>query len=224
MAAWRGVLKHLKSPGVRDDEQVRTFKVSNDPKFAEKVTDVVGLYMNPPDKALVLCVDEKSQIHFIPTSSSWLNLVERFFAEITGKKIRCGAFASVAELMVNVGVKAIERGSPWLANCTGSTRSRYKGLDSLCEALASNAVAGLALGGIFSLFLCEHGLLVVTQLSQTRQLVVTQLGQPVTLVLDPLPIGVALRNHRGLGRRRLGVASARRNEDVRRASHEQQTE
>jgi transposase len=165
---------------------VRTFKVSNDPKFAEKVTDVVGLYMNPPDKALVLCVDEKSQIqalhrtqsglplkkgrvatmthdykrnstttlfaalnvkpgevigkclprhrakefikflnkidtvvdkvldvhlildnygthktkavqnwlkrdkrfkmHFIPTSSSWLNLVERFFAEITGKK------------------------------------------------------------------------------------------------------------------------------------------
>jgi hypothetical protein len=41
---------------------VRTFKVSNDPKFSEKVTDVVGLYMNPPDKALVLCVDEKSQI------------------------------------------------------------------------------------------------------------------------------------------------------------------
>ena len=41
---------------------IRKFKLSNDPKFAEKVTDVVGLYMNPPDKALVLCVDEKSQI------------------------------------------------------------------------------------------------------------------------------------------------------------------
>ena len=49
---------------------VRTFKVSNDPKFIEKVTDVIGLYMNPPDKALVLCImpgaclrhDEKSQI------------------------------------------------------------------------------------------------------------------------------------------------------------------
>ena len=186
---------------------VRTFKVSNDPKFEEKVTDVVGLYMNPPDKALVLCVDEKSQIqaldrtqpglpmkkghaatscrrrafgtmthdykrhgtttlfaaldvktgfvigackprhrakefisflrkidratakhldlhlimdnysthktaevkawlakhprfklHFIPTSSSWLNLVERFFAEITDKRIRRGVFTSVAEL------------------------------------------------------------------------------------------------------------------------------
>jgi transposase len=181
---------------------VRTFKVSNDPQFAEKVTDVVGLYMNPPDKALVLCVDEKSQIqaldrtqpglplkkgraatmthdykrngtttlfaalnvktgevigeclprhrakefvkflnkidtavdkllsvhlivdnysthktkavrnwlkrhkrfkmHFIPTSSSWLNLVERFFAEITGKRIRRGAFASVAELIAAI--------------------------------------------------------------------------------------------------------------------------
>lgn len=178
--------------------RIDTFKVSNDPRFEEKVVDVVGLYMNPPDKAMVLCVDEKSQIqaldrtqpglpmkkgraatmthdykrhgtttlfaaldvksglvigecqprhrakefirflktidrivhkhlavhlimdnyathktaevkawldnhprfkaHFIPTSSSWLNMVERFFAEITGKRIRRGAFASVAEL------------------------------------------------------------------------------------------------------------------------------
>ena len=38
------------------------FKISNDPKFEEKVRDVVGLYLNPPDRALVLCVDEKSQI------------------------------------------------------------------------------------------------------------------------------------------------------------------
>ena len=177
---------------------VRTFKISNDPKFAEKVVDVVGLYLNPPERALVLCVDEKSQIqaldrtqpglpmkkgraqtmthdykrngtttlfaaldvktgqvigeclprhrakefvkflskidaavdkgldvhlvldnysthktsrvqnwlkrhkrfklHFIPTSSSWLNLVERFFALITEDAIRRGVFKSVAEL------------------------------------------------------------------------------------------------------------------------------
>ena len=176
----------------------RTFKLSNDPHFEERVRDVVGLYLNPPDKALVLSVDEKSQIqaldrtqpglplkkgragtmthdykrngtttlfaalnvldgsvigdcmprhrakeflaflkqinretpkhldlhlildnykthkteavkhwlakhprfkfHFIPTSSSWLNLVERFFAEITGKRIRRGVFKSVPEL------------------------------------------------------------------------------------------------------------------------------
>ena len=177
---------------------VKTFKVSRDKNFAAKVEDVVGLYLNPPDKALVLCVDEKSQIqaldrtqpglplkkgragtmthdykrngtttlfaalnmldgrvigtclprhrrreflrflrlidqktpqgldlhlvvdnyathktpavkrwlkahprfhlHFTPTSASWLNMVERFFAEITRNRIRRGAFKSVAEL------------------------------------------------------------------------------------------------------------------------------
>ena len=40
----------------------KTFKLSRDPKFLDKLTDVVGLYLNPPDKAIVLCVDEKSQI------------------------------------------------------------------------------------------------------------------------------------------------------------------
>ena len=177
---------------------VKTFKVSRDKNFTAKVEDVVGLYLNPPDKALVLCVDEKSQIqaldrtqpglpmkkgragtmthdykrngtttlfaalnmldgsvigtcmprhrhreflrflrlidqqtpagldlhliadnyathktpavrrwikahprfhlHFTPTSASWLNMVERFFAAITRNRIRRGAFNSVAEL------------------------------------------------------------------------------------------------------------------------------
>ena len=40
----------------------KTFKLSRDPKFLEKLTDVVGLYLNPPDQTIVLCVDEKSQI------------------------------------------------------------------------------------------------------------------------------------------------------------------
>src|SRR5512138_443503 len=42
--------------------RTKTFKLSRDPKFLEKLTDVVGLYLNPPDKALILCIDEKSQI------------------------------------------------------------------------------------------------------------------------------------------------------------------
>lgn len=42
--------------------ELRSFKVSNDPHFEEKVVDVVGLYMNPPDKALVLCVDGAQQL------------------------------------------------------------------------------------------------------------------------------------------------------------------
>lgn len=44
--------------------RVDTFKVSNDPLFEEKLIDVVGLYLNPTDQAIVLCVDEKSQIQF----------------------------------------------------------------------------------------------------------------------------------------------------------------
>ena len=42
--------------------RIRTFKLSRDPRFVEKLTDIVGLYLNPPEKAVVLCVDEKSQI------------------------------------------------------------------------------------------------------------------------------------------------------------------
>lgn len=178
---------------------VRTFKVSNDPRFAEKLVDVVGLYLNPPEHAIVLCVDEKSQIqaldrtqkslplypgrcgtmthdykrngtttlfaalnvaegivigecmprhrhqewikflkridastdpdldlhliadnycthkhpkvqrwldrhprihmHFIPTSSSWLNLVERWFRDLTDRRLRRGVFRSVPALI-----------------------------------------------------------------------------------------------------------------------------
>ncbi len=76
----------------------RTFKISNDPQFERKLWDVIGLYLNPPAKALVLCCDEKSQcqalkkwmkrhprfiLHFTPTDSSWMNLVERFFVDLT---------------------------------------------------------------------------------------------------------------------------------------------
>jgi hypothetical protein len=42
--------------------QVRTFKLSRDPQFQEKLEDIVGLYLNPPEHAIVLCADEKSQI------------------------------------------------------------------------------------------------------------------------------------------------------------------
>src|SRR5438874_3550519 len=52
----------------------RTFKRSRDAKFLEKLTDVVGLYMNPPDKALVLCLDEKSQIQALDRTQPGLPL------------------------------------------------------------------------------------------------------------------------------------------------------
>ena len=177
---------------------VRSFKLSRDPRFVEKLTDVIGVYLTPPQNAIVLCVDEKSQIqaldrtqpglplkqgrcgtfthdykrhgtttlfaalqvaegrvigecyqrhrhqeflrflkrldrefppgkalhlildnygthghlkvrewlarhprfvlHFIPTSSSWLNLIERWFGELTQKSVRRGSFRSVNDL------------------------------------------------------------------------------------------------------------------------------
>ena len=182
--------------------RVDTFKVSNDPRFTEKLIDVVGLYLNPPEQAIVLCMDEKSSIqaldrtqaslpmtpgraatmthddkrngtttlfaamdvltgtvigqclprhrheeflaflktidaevprelqihlildnyathkhpkvqtwltrhkrfhlHFIPTSSSWLNQVERWFRDLTDKNLRRGIFASVPDLIASI--------------------------------------------------------------------------------------------------------------------------
>ena len=60
--------------------RTRNFKLSRDPKFLEKLTDVVGLYLNPPEKALVLCVDEKSQIQALDRTQPGLPI----------KKGRCG--------------------------------------------------------------------------------------------------------------------------------------
>jgi DNA-binding CsgD family transcriptional regulator len=66
MAANQGISKSTVSNLWRSHNikphRTKTFKVSRDPKFLQKLTDVVGLYLNPPDKAIVLCVDEKSQI------------------------------------------------------------------------------------------------------------------------------------------------------------------
>jgi transposase len=190
--AARGLKPHL----------VKTFKLSNDPRFEEKLIDVVGLYLAPPDKAIVLCLDEKSSVqaldrtqpslpmtkgraatmthdykrngtttlfaaldvltgkvigqclprhrhteflrflrkierqtpkglqlhlicdnyathkhpdvqawlaknprvhmHFTPTSSSWLNLVERWFRELTDKALRRGVFHSVPDLIARI--------------------------------------------------------------------------------------------------------------------------
>ena len=54
--------------------RVERFKLSNDPKLEEKVRDVVGLYLNPPERALVLCVDEKSQIQALDRTAPILPL------------------------------------------------------------------------------------------------------------------------------------------------------
>jgi transposase len=194
----RSIARIWRAFGLQPHRQ-ETFKLSADPLFIEKVRDIVGLYLAPPERAIVLCVDEKSQVqaldrtqpllpmrpgqaerrthdyvrhgttslfaalntatgevigkchrrhrhqeflrfmeeidarpreagaeihlildnyathktprvrrwfakrpyyhlHFTPTGASWLNLVERFFAEITNKRIRRGVFRSVTKL------------------------------------------------------------------------------------------------------------------------------
>jgi transposase len=195
------VLRIWRAFGLQPHRQ-ETWKLSKDPQFIDKVRDIVGLYLNPPERAVVLCVDEKSQIqaldrtapilpmlpgtparathdykragtsslyaaldlatgkvigalhgrhraiefkkflqtidrevpadltvhlvldnssthktpairtwlaahprfvvHFTPTSSSWLNLVERWFAELTTKKLRRGAHRSVRHLNTDI--------------------------------------------------------------------------------------------------------------------------
>lgn len=54
--------------------RLRTFKISNDPEFADKVIDIVGLYLNPPSNAMVLCVDEKTQIQALDRTQPGLPL------------------------------------------------------------------------------------------------------------------------------------------------------
>ena len=108
--------------------RVETFKFSTDPELVAKVTDVVGLYLNPPENAIVLSIDEKSQIqalnrtqktlpmqpgraekrthdyvrHGTTTSGSWLNLVEVWFSIIERQAIHRGAFPSVRDLMIKI--------------------------------------------------------------------------------------------------------------------------
>ncbi len=82
---------------------VRTFKVSNDPKFVEKVTDVVGLYLNPPDKALVLCVDEKSQIQALDRTQPGLPMKKGRAATMTHDYKRNGTTTLFAALNVKTG-------------------------------------------------------------------------------------------------------------------------
>jgi transposase len=83
--------------------QVDTFKLSNDPQFVDKVRDVVGLYLNPPDKALVLCVDEKSQIQALDRSAPMLPMMPGLPQRRTHDYIRHGITTLFAALDVASG-------------------------------------------------------------------------------------------------------------------------
>ena len=83
--------------------RVHQFKLSNDPRFIDKLRDVVGLYVDPPAHAIVLSVNEKSQIQGAgPHPDSWLNAVEGFFAKLAKRRLNRGVFRCVVDLQAAI--------------------------------------------------------------------------------------------------------------------------
>src|SRR5882724_4908798 len=83
--------------------RLETFKVSNDPAFAEKLEDIVGLYLNPPEHALVLCVDEKSQIQALDRTQPLLPMRPGQVERRTHDYVRHGTTSLFAALDVKTG-------------------------------------------------------------------------------------------------------------------------
>jgi transposase len=81
----------------------KTFKLSNDPQFTEKVQDIVGLYLDPPDRALVLCIDEKSQIQALDRTQPGLPMKKGRAGTITHDYKRHGTTTLFAALDVATG-------------------------------------------------------------------------------------------------------------------------
>jgi transposase len=83
--------------------QAETFKLSNDPQFIDKVRDIVGLYLDPPERALVLCVDEKSQIQALDRSAPVLPMIPGMPERRTHDYVRHGITTLFAALDVVTG-------------------------------------------------------------------------------------------------------------------------
>lgn len=88
--------------GVQPHRQ-RHFKISTDPFFVEKVRDIVGLYLNPPDKAIVLCVDEKSQIQALDRTQPVLPMGLGYVEGVTHDYVRHGTTTLFAALDITTG-------------------------------------------------------------------------------------------------------------------------
>ena len=91
--------------------RVRNFKLSTDPNFIDKVHDVVGLYLNPPERAVVFCVDEKSGIQAIDRTQPSLPVLPHSPATATHDYIRNGTVDLFAALNIGTGevITAIEK-------------------------------------------------------------------------------------------------------------------
>ncbi len=111
----------------------RSFKLSTDPFFVEKVRDIVGLYLNPPDKALVLCVDEKSQVQALERTQPLLPLGLGYVEGVTHDYFRHGTTTLFAALDVLDG-KVVTMCKP---------RHRHQEFIAFLNHLDRNVPAGL---------------------------------------------------------------------------------
>ena len=103
--------------------RVKTFKLSRDKQFVEKLTDVVGLYLNPPDKALVLCVDEKSQIQALDRTQPGLPMKPGRAGTMTHDYTRHGTTTLFAALeLAQDGGDVLVRAEDLLALPRGTVR------------------------------------------------------------------------------------------------------
>ena len=117
----------------------KSFTVSNDPAFEEKVTDIVGLYLDPPDRVVVLCVDEKSQIQALDRTQPGLPLKKRRAATMTHDYKRNGTTTLFAALAVKSGMV--------IGDCMSRHRARefLKGLRRIDRAVEGNREVHLIL-------------------------------------------------------------------------------
>ncbi len=81
----------------------RTFKLSSDPFFVEKVRDIVGLYLNPPNKAIILCVDEKGRIQALDRTQPLLSMDLGYVEGVTHDHIRHGTTTLFSTLDIAIG-------------------------------------------------------------------------------------------------------------------------
>ncbi len=93
------VSRHWRANGLKP-QRVRGFKVSRDPKFVEKLEDIVGLYMSPPEHALELCCDEKSQVQALDRTQPGLPLKKGRAATMTHAYKRNGTTTLFAALNI----------------------------------------------------------------------------------------------------------------------------
>ena len=109
--------------------RTETFKLSADPLFIEKVRDIVGLYLNPPDRALVLCVDEKTQVQALDRTQPILPLRPGVIERRTHDYVRYGTTSVFAALELKTGAV--------LTECHARHRAREfrKFLDRIDEAV-----------------------------------------------------------------------------------------